>query len=69
VEHAFDADHRLKESEPDADGVDVELDRGMSVVAGDDGRVMCGEESGGGAKISVELGLGDVGAELCLDTR
>ena len=40
----------------------------MSVVADDDGRVMCGETSGGGVKIGMELGLGDVEAELCLDT-
>jgi hypothetical protein len=34
----------------------------------DNGRVMCGEASGSGAKIGVELGFGDVEAELCLDT-
>ena len=57
MEHAFDADHGLEESKPDVDGCDVELDAGVSVVADDDGRVMGGEASGGGAKIGAELGL------------
>jgi hypothetical protein len=68
VEHAFDADHGLEESKPDVDGCDVELDAGTSIVADDNGRVMCGEASGSGAKIGVALGFGDVEAQLCLDT-
>ena len=67
VEHAFDADHGLEESKPDVDGLTSiwTLTCPSSLMRG---RVMCSEASGGGVKIGVELGLGDVEAELCLDT-
>ena len=43
-------------------GAGVELDAGMSVVADDDGRVMCGETCGSGRTIGVAPGSGDVEA-------